>query len=378
MASNWIKLEVITPDKPEIFRLAEILNIDPDAALGKVIRFWVWADQQMIDGNAECNARGVTKSAIDRITFMVGFADALIQVGWLVETNGVLSLPNFERHNGKSSKKRAVTNERVTKIRELKRKGNAGSVTQTDQKALPEEEEEEEEDINTDLTHPNPFPSGREFRDFVAGVLEGRLSGGTAAEFCNSAVAALQAAGLDVCREYPVPERGDGCGGRIDIVVTDRNGVRCGIELDRNSPRQKSLLKIGAVETGICVLRRSDIARHTEQGILVIGGAVRQKKFDPLSVALPDWLPETLWHEWVQFRQALRKPIRTEQGANGAIRELEKFRQQGFSPEQVIRHSIANEYQGLFAPKGVRPETLLRQVNTVSLPDSAIPPGFRG
>ncbi|EFL3070289.1 hypothetical protein AF995_004536 [Escherichia coli] len=376
MASNWIKLEVITPDKPEIFRLAEILNIDPDAALGKVIRFWAWADQQMIDGNADCNARGVTKSAIDRITFMAGFADALIQVGWLVETNGVLSLPNFERHNGKSSKKRAVTNERVTKIRELKRKGNAGSVTQTDQKALPEEEEEE--DINTDLTHPKPFPSGREFRDFVAGVLEGRLSGGTAAEFCNSAVAALQAAGLDVCREYPVPERGDGCGGRIDIVVTDRNGVRCGIELDRNSPRQKSLLKIGAVETGICVLRRSDIARHTEQGILVIGGAVRQKKFDPLSVALPDWLPETLWHEWVQFRQALRKPIRTEQGANGAIRELEKFRQQGFSPEQVIRHSIANEYQGLFAPKGVRPETLLRQVNTVSLPDSAIPPGFRG
>ena len=376
MASNWIKLEVITPDKPEIFRLAEILNIDPDAALGKVIRFWAWADQQMIDGNAECNARGVTKSAIDRITFMAGFADALIQVGWLVESDGVLSLPNFERHNGKSSKKRAVTNERVTKIRELKRKGNAASVTQTDQKALPEEEEEE--DINTDLTHPKPFPSGREFRDFVAGVLEGRLSGGTAAEFCNSAVAALQAAGLDVCREYPVPERGDGCGGRIDIVVTDRNGVRCGIELDRNSPRQKSLLKIGAVETGICVLRRSDIARHTEQGILVIGGAVRQKKFDPLSVALPDWLPETLWHEWVQFRQALRKPIRTEQGANGAIRELEKFRQQGFSPEQVIRHSIANEYQGLFAPKGVRPETLLRQVNTVSLPDSAIPPGFRG
>ena len=54
--------------------------------------------------------------------------------------------------------------------------------------------------------------------------------------------------------------------------------------------------------------------------------------------------------------------------------ELEKFRQQGFTPEQVIRHSIANEYQGLFAPKGVRPETLLRQVNTVSLPDSAIPP----
>lgn len=102
------------------------------------------------------------------------------------------------------------------------------------------------------------------------------------------------------------------------------------------------------------------------------------KKFDPLDITLPSWISVSLWREWVEFRQALRKPIRTEQGANGAIRELEKFRQQGFSPEQVIRHSIANEYQGLFAPKGVRPETLLRQVNTVSLPDSAIPPGFRG
>ncbi|HHL5343523.1 TPA: DUF1376 domain-containing protein [Escherichia coli] len=102
------------------------------------------------------------------------------------------------------------------------------------------------------------------------------------------------------------------------------------------------------------------------------------KKFDPLDIALPNWISVSLWREWVEFRQALRKPIRTEQGANGAIRELEKFRQQGFSPEQVIRHSIANEYQGLFEPKGVRPETLLRQVNTVSLPDSAIPPGFRG
>ncbi|EIG9438371.1 DUF1376 domain-containing protein [Salmonella enterica] len=102
------------------------------------------------------------------------------------------------------------------------------------------------------------------------------------------------------------------------------------------------------------------------------------KKFDPLDIALPNWISVSLWREWVEFRQALRKPIRTEQGANGAIRELEKFRQQGFTPEQVIRHSIANEYQGLFAPKGVRPGTLLRQVNTVSLPDSAIPPGFRG
>ena len=56
-----------------------------------------------------------------------------------------------------SASLRAVTNERVTKIRELKRKGNAASVTKTDQKALPEEEKEE--DINTYLPL-NPPLSG--------------------------------------------------------------------------------------------------------------------------------------------------------------------------------------------------------------------------
>lgn len=50
MASSWIKVEVITPDKPEIFQIAEILNIDPDAVLGKLVRIWAWADQQTIDG----------------------------------------------------------------------------------------------------------------------------------------------------------------------------------------------------------------------------------------------------------------------------------------------------------------------------------------
>lgn len=65
MASNWIKVEVITPDKPEIYHLAERLSLDPDAVLGKLIRLWVWADQQTIDGNANCNAVSVTKNAIE-------------------------------------------------------------------------------------------------------------------------------------------------------------------------------------------------------------------------------------------------------------------------------------------------------------------------
>ncbi|WP_324030120.1 DnaT-like ssDNA-binding domain-containing protein [Pantoea sp. JZ2] len=137
MASSWIKVEVITPDKPEIFQIAEILGIDPDAVLGKLVRIWAWADQQTIDGNAG----SVTKGVLDRIAFITGFADSLIAVGWLAYVDGKLTLPNFERHNGESSKKRALTNRRVA---EHRKKGDK-NVTQTAlQKALPEEEEEED------------------------------------------------------------------------------------------------------------------------------------------------------------------------------------------------------------------------------------------
>ncbi|WP_242526843.1 hypothetical protein [Serratia ureilytica] len=151
MASSWIKVEVITPDKPEVYQLAELLELDPDAVLGKLIRLWSWADQQTIDGNADCNAVSVTKSAIDRITFVRGFAEAMLKVGWLALDGEKLVFPNFERHNGNSTKKRALTNRRVANLRDSQRSealnSNAHGVTKKAQKGLPDEDEEEEEDI---------------------------------------------------------------------------------------------------------------------------------------------------------------------------------------------------------------------------------------
>lgn len=163
MAYEWIKVEVITPDKPEIYRLAEILSIDPDSVLGKLIRIWAWADQQTIDGNANCNAASVTKNAIDRIAFLPGFADALLQVGWLKTEGNTLMFPNFERHNGKSSKKRTLTNRRVTEHRQKPSSGNANSnaasVTSAFQKALPEEELEEDiKDKTPHIAHGENLP----------------------------------------------------------------------------------------------------------------------------------------------------------------------------------------------------------------------------
>ena len=109
MAVGWIKIENVTPDKPEVFQLAERLGIDPDAALGKLIRVWVWADEQTYDGNAG----SVTRLLLDRVAGVSGFAEALIDVGWLVADDGKLVIPNFDRHNGQTAKTRALTTRRV-------------------------------------------------------------------------------------------------------------------------------------------------------------------------------------------------------------------------------------------------------------------------
>ena len=34
MAGDWIKFETVTPDKPEVYELAGLLNLDPDAVVG--------------------------------------------------------------------------------------------------------------------------------------------------------------------------------------------------------------------------------------------------------------------------------------------------------------------------------------------------------
>lgn len=250
MASSWIKVEVITPDKPEIFQIAEILNIDPDAVLGKLVRIWAWADQQTVDGNAG----SVTKGVLDRIAFITGFADALIAVGWLAYDGNKLVLPNFERHNGESSKKRALTNRRVA----AHRKNETQKVTQSAlQKALPEEEEEEEV---KDKPPPNP-PRGREPK-----------------------------------KSYPYPEQ----------------------------------------------------------------------------------LNAEAWEEWKAYRSEMRfkSYAPTERSEGAAITELINLSGGNHARQmQIVKQSMAKGWKGLFELKG---GTERRDVNSISEPDTQIPPGFRG
>lgn len=138
MAGDWIKFEIATPEKPEVWQIADDLDLDPDAVIGKLMRLWVWFDQHTEDGNAPI----VTKKLLDRSVGVNGFCDSVVAVGWMEETTITIGLPNFERHNGKTAKNRALTAKRVALHKAKSNEKGNGEVTED---ALPREEKRREE-----------------------------------------------------------------------------------------------------------------------------------------------------------------------------------------------------------------------------------------
>ena len=102
-------------DEPEVIELTAACDgiVDEDHAVGKLKRFWSWADQHLVDGNAP----GVTEKWIDRYVGVTGFASALESVGWLTVNSDGIAIPGFEVHMSQSAKRRAVTAKRVAKSR---------------------------------------------------------------------------------------------------------------------------------------------------------------------------------------------------------------------------------------------------------------------
>jgi hypothetical protein len=141
MAGDWLKMTVNLPDKPEVWQIAGMIGIDADSVVGKLLRVWAWFDAHTEDGNA----LGVTYPLVDRVAGVNGFAEAMALAGWLEQRGTVLHLPNFGRHNGKTAKNRALTNERVAKHRKSNDESNDDSVTDSVTKTVTREEKRREE-----------------------------------------------------------------------------------------------------------------------------------------------------------------------------------------------------------------------------------------
>ena len=128
-----MKVEKVTPRKPEILEMASILKLNPDEVFGKLFRLWAWADDHTEDGNA----RGVSFLTVDNEMGVTGFSKAMVKVGWLDRSGTSLRFVNFCRHNGKTGKTRALT------ARRAKRFYNANLTLE----ALPREEKRVKKEI---------------------------------------------------------------------------------------------------------------------------------------------------------------------------------------------------------------------------------------
>ena len=105
MAADWIKIEHALPNKPEVMLLSEILDISPMEVVGNLVCFWTWVDQNLSDS---CPVVSGTFSGLDRVAGRAGFAQAMIDVGWLTVEDGNVRIPNYEDHLSESAKARGV------------------------------------------------------------------------------------------------------------------------------------------------------------------------------------------------------------------------------------------------------------------------------
>ena len=102
MAGDWTPLRDNIHDDPDVLSIANTLGVrDADLVVGKLTRFWAWASQHSRDGTL-----GVSGDVVDRIAKCKGLAAACLLVGWLVNEDGGLKIPKFDRWMSRSAKAR--------------------------------------------------------------------------------------------------------------------------------------------------------------------------------------------------------------------------------------------------------------------------------
>lgn len=75
-----------------------------------------------------------------------------------------------------------------------------------------------------------------------------------------------------------------------------------------------------------------------------------RKKFDALSLELPTCVSAEAWGEWIAYRRE-RKITSTEATMRAQLKKLAAWAGIGHMPDEIIRASIENGWQGLFEPK---------------------------
>lgn len=118
MAGDWIKLEHATLDKPELGIASDLLGISEGDALLLFLRYWVWLDENL-DESRHGLVPFVSRRSLERKFQCPGFAATLERIGWAQfdDEQHILTVINWDRHNGKTAKSRALEQKKKARQR---------------------------------------------------------------------------------------------------------------------------------------------------------------------------------------------------------------------------------------------------------------------
>lgn len=161
MAGDWIKMRTDLADDPSVLFISSATSTDEYSVVGRLHKIWAWADRHTTDGFIP----KASAAWVDKLVSFDGFAKAACDAGWMVLCEDGIRLPNFERHNGETAKKRCLTAKRVARFEKKKaerpltqagEKTNASSVSKLTLETLGERylEKRREEELR-----PSPTPS---------------------------------------------------------------------------------------------------------------------------------------------------------------------------------------------------------------------------
>jgi hypothetical protein len=160
MAGDWIPIRVRLEEDLDVLGIAEALELDVHAVVGKLITFWGWANEMSHDGHMSlsrsvrdtCRASVALSEWIDRKVGAQGFAQALLNVGWLKSYEGGFVVYDFDRWNSENARKRLKNADRQRRVRAGKCR--ASGATNVARKARPKKRREEKSKKKTTSSSP--------------------------------------------------------------------------------------------------------------------------------------------------------------------------------------------------------------------------------
>ncbi len=112
--------------------------------------------------------------------------------------------------------------------------------------------------------------------------------------------------------------------------------------------------------------RASQVAEPTTEPVnkyinKTINKTIKKGPVDKLII--PDYIDKALWEDFIDMRKKLRKPP-TDRAQALLLKDLERYRQAGDDPNEILRMSIKNSWLGLFPLKKGGQNGTYKQVTT--------------